>query len=183
MDVTGRFTDDSNLYTPSSATQMGVQQAIMSLLVWLKLLYFLRIFESTQYLIRIIIQVGIDMKYFLLMLALTYFSFGEAVQSINLANYELDRSNCERLLRPQDVSSCLRDLDPNGFTGLLGGFGYQYRMALGDFSLAEEGIGRLAVPFMWILFILSTVLNMIKMLNLLIAIISESFSNINSVAL
>jgi hypothetical protein len=55
-------------------------------------------------------------------------------------------------------------------------------MALGDFSLAEEGIGRLAVPFMWILFILSTVLNMIIMLNLLIAIISESFTNINSVA-
>jgi hypothetical protein len=52
----------------------------------------------------------------------------------------------------------------------------------GDFSLAEEGIGPLAVPFMWILFILSTVLNMIIMLNLLIAIISESFTNINSVA-
>jgi|LauGreDrversion4_2_1035121.scaffolds.fasta_scaffold42582_1 hypothetical protein len=55
-------------------------------------------------------------------------------------------------------------------------------MALGDFSTDEEGFGKIAIPFMWILFIFSTVLNMIIMLNLLIAIISESFANINSVA-
>jgi|LauGreDrversion4_2_1035121.scaffolds.fasta_scaffold667532_2 hypothetical protein len=55
-------------------------------------------------------------------------------------------------------------------------------MCLGDFGTDEEAFGTIATPFMWALFILSSVLNMIIMLNLLIAIISESFTKINSVS-
>lgn len=51
-------------------------------------------------------------------------------------------------------------------------------MVLGDFETSE--FGEVAVPYMWVLFLLCTVLNMIIMLNLLIAIISESFARINS---
>ena len=83
---------------------MGVN----SLLIWLKLLYFLRIFESTGYLIRMIIQVCVDMRYFLLILLLSLIAFGEGVQSIS-------------------------DQTTLGFTGYLGGVGYNYRMVLGDF--------------------------------------------------
>jgi uncharacterized membrane protein len=53
-------------------------------------------------------------------------------------------------------------------------------MVLGDFD--TSAFGSYAVGYMWALFILCTVLNMIIMLNLLIAIISESFANINSVS-
>jgi hypothetical protein len=76
-------------------------------------------------------------------------------------------------------------------------FAYVYRMILGDFSTEEtvlqggpiiqdsysnpnNGLGKIAPYFTMGLFYLCTVLNMIIMLNLLIAIISESFAKINS---
>lgn len=59
-------------------------------------------------------------------------------------------------------------------------FTYVYRMILGDFS--SDDFGKVARPYMWILFILCTVFNMIIMLNLLVAIISESFAKINEVS-
>ena len=46
--------------------------------MWFKLLYFLRIFGPTGYLIRMITVVIWDMKIFLLILFLMYFGFGEA---------------------------------------------------------------------------------------------------------
>ena len=50
-------------------------------------------------------------------------------------------------------------------------------MVLGDFS--SDDFGSIARPYMWILFVLCTVFNMIIMLNLLIAIISVSFEKIS----
>jgi uncharacterized membrane protein len=65
----------------------------------------------------------------------------------------------------------------NYFTSIL----YVYRMSMGDFNTAsfdsEDMIGGW---YAWILFILCTVLNMIIMLNLLVAIIGESFAKINA---
>lgn len=52
--------------------------SVASLLMWAKLLYFLRIFYATGYLIRMISNVVWDMKIFLLILFLMYFAFGEA---------------------------------------------------------------------------------------------------------
>lgn len=58
----------------------------MSLMIWLKLLYFLRIFTATSYLIRIIVEVIIDIRHFLLVLLLTFIAFGDAFYSINTSN-------------------------------------------------------------------------------------------------
>jgi hypothetical protein len=94
--------------------------AIMSLMLWLKFLYFLRIFKATSYLIRIIIEVVIDMKYFLAVLLLTFIAFGDAIFYINQAN-------------SAEVAS-----DEGG--RFIGGEGYAYsiiyvyRMVLGDFA-------------------------------------------------
>ena len=53
-------------------------------------------------------------------------------------------------------------------------------MVLGDFDTNAFGV--VATGYVWILFILCTVLNMIIMMNLLIAIISEAFANITAVS-
>jgi len=53
-------------------------------------------------------------------------------------------------------------------------------MVLGDFD--TNAFGAVAVGYVWILFFLCTLFNMIIMLNLLIAIISESFAAVNSVS-
>jgi len=59
-----------------------------SLLIWLKLLYFLRIFEKTGYLISIIIEVVKEMKYFLFILMLTVFAFGDSLAQVSSINKE-----------------------------------------------------------------------------------------------
>jgi hypothetical protein len=51
---------------------------------------------------------------------------------------------------------------------------YTYRIVLGDFNV--EAFGSVAVPLVYTLFIMCTVFNTIVMLNLLIAIISETFT-------
>lgn len=53
-------------------------------------------------------------------------------------------------------------------------------MSLGDFAYDE--FGTVAVGLAQILFVLCTLFNMIVMFNLLIAIISETFSDVNSYA-
>jgi len=46
------------------------------LLMWLKLFYFGRIFVTTASMIRMIIEISLDMRYFLLILILTIAGFG-----------------------------------------------------------------------------------------------------------
>lgn len=149
-------------------------QATCSLLLWLKLLYFLRIYQSTGYLIRIIISVVVDMRYFLFILFLTIMAFGDSLRAISTSN----------LPQNQFIVSWWQS------------FAYVYRMILGDFSTdptvlpggpviqesysdPNTGLGKIAPYFAMGLFYACTVLNMIIMLNLLIAIISDSFSRIN----
>ena len=52
--------------------------SVATLLIWVKLLYFLRIFRSTGYLVRTLTDVIYDMKVFLFILFIVYFGFGEA---------------------------------------------------------------------------------------------------------
>jgi hypothetical protein len=60
----------------------------MSLMLWIKFLYFFRIFQSTGYLIRIIISVLVDMRHFLFIMLLTIIAFGDAMRSISTSEEE-----------------------------------------------------------------------------------------------
>jgi hypothetical protein len=151
------MTDDEGNMPLSTIELEASMQATMSLFIWLKLLYFLRIFDATGYLIRIIVQVVVDMRHFLLVLLLTFIAFGNAIYNINTSNME-----------------------PFIDGGFIFGIAYVYRMVLGDFD--TTAFGEVSVTYMWILFITCTVFNMIIMLNLLIAIISESFAAVNEVS-
>jgi len=53
-------------------------------------------------------------------------------------------------------------------------------MVLGDWDTSNFGV--VATSYVWVFFLACTVFNMIIMLNLLIAIISESFAKINEVS-
>ncbi len=61
-------------------------QGTITLLLWLKFLYFLRIFQSTGYLIKIIIAVVLDMRPFLLILFLTIIAFGDSMRALATSN-------------------------------------------------------------------------------------------------
>jgi hypothetical protein len=64
----------------------ALMQATINLLLWLKFLYFLRIYQGTGYLIKTIIAVVLDMRYFLLILFLTMMAFGDSFRALSLSN-------------------------------------------------------------------------------------------------
>mmetsp|Transcript_33876 Transcript_33876/g.24919 ORF Transcript_33876/g.24919 Transcript_33876/m.24919 type:complete len:250 (+) Transcript_33876:3741-4490(+) len=71
---------------PAHKSLEASMQGIMSLFIWLKMLYFLRIFDQTGYLVRIIIEVIYDMRYFLMILILTFVAFADSYYQINTSN-------------------------------------------------------------------------------------------------
>lgn len=91
--------------------QVGVK-AVATLMIWLKFLYYLRIFEATSSLIRMITQVVVDIRYFLMVLLLTIVAFGDAFKTISNGN------------------------DSDGFvqSGFFGSFFYVYNMCLGAYE-------------------------------------------------
>lgn len=98
------------------------------------------------------------MRIFLLLLLLTIVAFGDSLSVIALAN---------------------KDENKRFTTGFFDSILYTYRIILGDFSLEDfQNTETASIVAIW-LFILCTVFNMIIMLNLLIAIISETFAKVN----
>ncbi len=71
-------------YIPSNL--LLTVHSLASLTMWLKLLYFLRLFESTGHFIRTLLGVFYGMKVFLFILSIVYMGFGEAFLRISEAN-------------------------------------------------------------------------------------------------
>jgi len=60
--------------------------ALTTFFMWFKLLYFMRIFQNTGYLIRSIVEVISDMRYFLFVLLIAIAAFGHSFLAISVAN-------------------------------------------------------------------------------------------------
>ena len=56
-----------------------VLKSVGSFMLWIKLLYFLRIFEGTGYLIHMVIEVIIDMRYFTLITFIVVVAFANSL--------------------------------------------------------------------------------------------------------
>ncbi|CDW88872.1 wd-40 repeat protein [Stylonychia lemnae] len=128
--------------------------SISTLFMWIKLLYVMRIFKNTGYLIRMLIEVVSDMGIFLLLLLITILAFGDSFLRLSNGNSE-DSQFIEHFF----------------YAGL-----YVYRMILGDWD--TDTFGEISLPLVWILFVMCTIFEMIVMLNLLIAIISDTYAHV-----
>lgn len=64
--------------------------SITTLCLWIKFLYFLRIFDATGFLVRAIIFCISEMKYFLLILLVTICAFGDSYKVMSYANLSED---------------------------------------------------------------------------------------------
>ena len=54
----------------------------------------------------------------------------------------------------------------------------QYMLALGEFNIEDFGLNQ-NDPFVWILFLLSTFIAQIMFLNMLIAVMADTFEKVN----
>ena len=129
--------------------------AIATLLMWTKLCYFGRIFLDTAWMVRMIFSVTSDMGYFLLVFSLMVLAFANS-------NFILARNGSPR------------------FTGENFWFSIidSYRTGIGDFRTDDYESNRDDV-LVWIIWLMNTFLIFIVLLNMLIAIISDTFERVH----
>lgn len=65
--------------------------ALATFFMWLKILYVLRIFKKTGYLIRAIVEVIYDMGIFLFILFLTVITFGDSFLRLSYGNEDEEK--------------------------------------------------------------------------------------------
>ena len=76
---------------------LHTMNAFTALTMWLKFLYFLRIFKATGYLIRMIVDVIYDMRVFFLVLMIVIVAFADSFFSLSSAQAEENRFAGEEL--------------------------------------------------------------------------------------
>ena len=123
----------------------------------MRLFYFLRIFDKTAHLVRIILEISNDIKYFILIFSMGIGGFGAAFYVLNQ-----------------------NDEGDNVFiTSFLRGIIYAYRISIGDFSTDKFATAKSEV-LLWIIFFMATLFNLIILLNMLVAIMSDSFARVTA---
>ena len=130
------------------------------LMMYFKLFYFMRIFLSTSYLVRMIIETTKDMKNFALVVFISIVAFANAFYIIGRNSDEEDGNLAGEL-----------------FTDA---FIFSYRMGLGDFI--TDGFTTRDQDLLWVIFLINTIIILVVLLNLLLAIMGDTFDRVKDSA-
>ena len=130
--------------------------AISSFFIWFKFLYFFRIFRSFGHLIKTIIEVLVDMKVFLVILSFSILAFSGSF-------FILAQNNSGDDVYVDSYIQAIMKM---------------FELTLGQFDTAEFGSTGYAVVYL--MFSIAALFQIVVMLNLLIAIISDTFANVQS---
>ncbi len=139
-------------------------------IMWIKLFYWMRLFKSFSAFIRMITEIFKDIKVFLVMLLIALGAFTNVIFVLNLNRKE---------------SACADNPDCGPIYEPLVGFGpvdaliHAYLTGLGDFN--KDSYSADDATVVWVMFILATIIVQLIFLNLLIAIMGESFSRISAI--
>jgi len=152
----------TNLVAHESLQVFG---AIAIFMMWFKLFYWMRLFKPFSAFIRMITEIIKDIQVFLVMLIISLSAFANIIFLLNLNRMEQGHEEpiYENLI---------------GF-GPLDAMIHAYLMGLGDFNRDTYSSENARV--IWIMFILATIIVSLIFMNLLIAIMGESFSRITGI--
>lgn len=142
--------------------------AISCLFIWIKVLDWLRLFDEFAFFMDLIGKTIRGIKIFIWIMLICYMLFGTSY-------YILDMSRGTKQFEDPNESDQI--IDPIfGNIWFLNAFENQYELGLGEFRTGEMANGDSSVILCYILFILATFFIQIVFLNMLIAIMGESFS-------
>jgi hypothetical protein len=134
------------------------------IILWIKLFYFMRVFESNSQLIRMIIEIVKDMKNFLIVLLI-------GIIALTGSLFIMQQS----IPYGQEGHNSVGD-------NMIKAFIYTYRLTLGDLNLDDfdkvEEIGIIEYYILCFIFIFGSLFLVIVMLNLLIAIVGSTYEKI-----
>ena len=135
--------------------------AISMVFMWAKTFYWMRLFSGTSFYIRLILETINDIKYFFILFTFIMMCFGNTLLVMNQG-------------RADEIYS--KQFNVSFIDAMLN----QYILAIGDYDTeafqAEGGD-----IILWLLFILATFLTQITFLNLLIAIMGDTFDRVSEV--
>ena len=157
----------------------------VSLALWIKALYFLRVFPWSAFLVRMIIQCIMDVRVFgaiflfsILAFANSFYILGrqlfpaaEGIEASRLLADEVPSFKCT----PEDPPA---PLFSNYFQAVI----FTYKASMGDWDTDAFSENNNSVAFLWVFWIGTTTIALIVLLNLLIAIVSETFGKIMATA-
>ena len=156
------FGEVTNSYSHSSLQLIA---SVALLLMWFKLFYWMRLFKPFSAFIRMITEIIKDIRVFLVMLVISLAAFANIIFVLNLNREDATQA------------------DPiyEGYTGFqpADAMIHAYLTGLGDFgrdTYSEEDAN-----VVWIMFILATIIVQLIFMNLLIAIMGESFARITAI--
>jgi hypothetical protein len=143
--------------------------AIALFLKWLGLLYFLQAFSSTGPLVRMVFQIIVDMRYFMLILLVAVLASASSFYAL---------LHHARPLHSGDDDDDDNGSSPSPFRGAGQTLFFMFKMLLlGDFDTNLFLLGDY-VALLQVLFVSSMMLTLIILLNLLIALMSDSYERI-----
>ena len=139
------------------------------IIVWVKLFYYMRAYDSTSQLIRMIIETVKDIRYFLFVLLIGIFGFagGFYILQFGLAKLQTDSDSTDHLF-----------VGTNPVLAVI----YIYQLVMGNFNLGNypeyENVNTFEFYFIWFLFVVSCLFLVIVLMNLLIAIMGSTFQKV-----
>ena len=145
---------------PSFETQR-VMAAISSLFLWIKVFDWLKLFSQTSFFVKLIEETLIDIKHFIVIFFVALFMFGVPMYILGLNRGEDDGLVDEVF----------------GTNWFLNSFYNQYMLSLGEFSIDNFEAGPQTI-LCYVLFLLATFITQITFLNMLIAIMGDSYAKV-----
>lgn len=139
----------------ASLFSMQMVYAAITIIVFIKICFFLRIYEGFSFLVSMMIDVFLDLKYFLAfyMMVLTLFAMLFAILSVALG-------------------------EAYGGVGDVGYFLMAFRTSTGDFEVDEFANQDNLIIITWIVWLIAVIILQMIFMNFIIAVISESYEKI-----
>ena len=138
--------------------------SILVMLMWIKTFYWLRLFSGTSFYIRLIRETLYDIKYFLVLFLFILMCFGSALTIMNQG-------------RNSENKAYSKFFDVDFLDALL----QQYIFAIGNYDDTGSYELKGGDIYIWVLFILATFVTQITFLNMLIAIMGDTFDRVSEV--
>jgi len=131
-------------------------------IMWMKLFQWFRLFDSTSFYMRLIQETLWSIRYFFLIYVVTNLMFANATYILNHTRTDENQINT-RAFNNQISDAILS----------------QYMVSLGDFSIAANfNDGEFGV-LLWIILLLGSFISMLTILNMLIAIMGDTFDAVS----
>eukprot|EP00750_Incisomonas_marina_P009888 INCI16172.1.p1 GENE.INCI16172.1~~INCI16172.1.p1 ORF type:complete len:2631 (-),score=345.72 INCI16172.1:1899-9791(-) len=142
----------------TGSSWVAIAGSLLSLVTWSRLLFYMRAHKATGALVRMIVEILKDMKFFMLILVVILLGFTNSTFVLLHPPYGAATVS---------QSSILRSL-VQMWTSVMGGFETTNYDAAPDSWL------------LWVLFVLFTFIVIVVMLNLLIALMGDSYERVNN---